>query len=156
VRDVSGNILPIFFVRCGAGTPGQCTEALAVSSCTAVGRRLVSHASDGPTGYVSLGATASCQWSISYFTNNSSAAAGQCLVGVSNAKWSGCCGNSDWHGNTVTIPATLNQQFGYVNSINTGYNGGLNNVPGSQWGCQSASTPAPSFGGCTVHYVACR
>jgi hypothetical protein len=156
VRDVSGNTLPIFFVRCGSGAPGTCTESLAVSSCTGIGRRVVSHASDGPTGYVSLGATQSCQWSISYFTNSSSAAAGQCLVGLSNAQWSDCCTLNSWHGNTVTIPTTLGQQFGYIDPSNSGYNSGLTNTTGNRWGCQDRSTPAPTFGGCTVHYVACR
>jgi len=156
VRDVSGNILPIFYVRCGSGTPGQCTESVAVSSCTAVGRRLVSHASDGPTGYVSLGAGLSCQWSIGYYTNNSPAVAGQCLVGVSNAQWSDCCGLSFWHGNTVTVPTTLGQQFGYIDTSNSGHNGGLTNTTGERWGCQGRTTPAPSFGGCTAHFVACR
>jgi hypothetical protein len=56
----------------------------------------------------------------------------------------------------VTIPTTLNQQFGYIQSSNSGYNSGLTNTAGIQWGCDDRTTPAPTFGGCTVHYVACR
>ncbi len=98
----------------------------------------------------------SCQWSISYFTNNSPTVAGQCLVGLSNAYWSNCCTLANWHGNTVTVPTTLGQQFGYVNSLNSGYNGVLSNVSGTTWGCQPLATPPPARAGCTTYYVACK
>ena len=70
---------------------------------------------------------------MNYDTN----AAGKCLIGISNADWSTCCGLSQWHGDTVTIPATLGQQFGFVDGAqnNSGYNANLNNVAGVKWGC---------------------
>jgi hypothetical protein len=156
VRDTSGSISNVTYVKCGNGTNTNCTEPVAESSCTGIGLKLVSHASDGTSGVVSLGATISCNWSISYFTNNDSSVAGQCLVGVSNAKWSSCCTLGLWHGNTVTVPSTLGTQFGYVASGNSGYNGGLTNTSGTTWGCQSNATNAPARGGCSTYYVACK
>jgi hypothetical protein len=87
---------------------------------------------------------------------NNCGACGNVCGSVSNAQWSQCCTLNSWHGNTVTVPTTLGQQFGYIDPSNTGYNGGLTNTTGERWGCQDRTTPAPSFGGCTVHYVACR
>ncbi|MBX5482180.1 MAG: hypothetical protein IRZ16_10145 [Myxococcaceae bacterium] len=155
VFDVAGNQLPVMFVPCGNGTSGNCTQAVAESSCAAIGRKLVSHASNGTSTIASLGATNSCNFSISYFINFSPAFAGQCLVGVSNAAWSSCCGTNSWHGNTVTIPTTLGQQFGFVNSSNSGYDPTKSNVSGTTWGCYSSSTAAGSRTGCTVYNVAC-
>jgi hypothetical protein len=156
VLDVSGASLPVLIVPCGTGSVTGCTEAVARSSCTNLGRRLVSHASDGNTSVVSLGATVSCNFSISYFTNNNPAAANQCLVGVSNSGWSQCCTLTNWHGNTVRIPAALGQQFGYVWSSNSGYRSNLNNVTGTAWGCNNLSEPAQALSGCTTYFVACR
>lgn len=156
VRDVNGNIMPVTYVKCGNGTNSNCTEPVAETSCTNIGLKLVSHASDGTNAVVSLGATVSCNWSISYFTNNDSTVAGQCLMGVSNAKWSQCCGTSSWHGNIVTVPTTLGQQFGYVLSTNSGYNGGLSNVSGTTWGCLANASSVPVRGGCTTYFVACK
>ncbi len=156
VRDVNGVISNVTYVKCGSGLAGACTEPVAESSCTALGLKLVSHASDGTAGVVSLGATNSCYWSISYFTNNDPLVANQCLVGVSNANWSQCCLLGSWHGNVVTVPATLGQQFGYCHTSSTGYNGGLSNVSGTTWGCSSNATAAPSRPGCTTYYVACK
>ncbi len=156
VRDVNGNIGSVTYVKCGNGSNTNCTQAVAESSCTALGMKLVSHASDGTAGVVSLGATNSCQWSISYFTNNDPAVAGQCLIGMSNASWSSCCTLGQWHGNIVTVPATLGTQFGYVNSANTGYNSNLTNVSGTTWGCVTSSTTPPARSGCTTYYVACK
>ena len=89
------------------------------------------------------------------FTNNDPTVAGQCLVGVSNAQWSSCCTLGSWHGNVVTVPVTLGQQFGYVLSGNSGYNGGLTNTSGTTWGCVSNATSVPSRG-CATYYVACK
>jgi len=155
-RDVMGNWLPITFVPCGNGTIGNCTEPTAEMSCTTIGRKLVSHASDGTIGVVSLGAVSSCYWSISYFKNMNPLVANQCLVGVSNAKWSSCCGLSNWHGNIVTVPSTLNQVFGYIYTNDSGYSNMYPNMTGTTWGCQSLSTPPPPRNGCSTYYVACK
>ena len=156
VRDVNGVISNVTYAKCGTGSAANCNETVAEASCTGIGLKLVSHASNGTSGVVSLGATTSCNWSISYFTNNDAQVAGQCLVGVSNAQWSSCCTLGSWHGNTVVVPVTLGQQFGYVLSTNSGYNGGLNNVSGTTWGCVSNATAASPNGGCTTYFVACK
>jgi len=157
VLDVNGVSHTILYELCGNGTNTNCTAAVAAASCTNVGRKLVSHASDGSSSVVSLGATQSCQWSISYFTNSSSTVAGQCLIGVSNDDWSQCCTPANWHGNIVQVPTTLNQQFGYVDPNNSGYNAGKSNVPGTEWGCIAVSQAPPTGpGGCTQYYVACE
>ncbi len=129
---------------------------MAETSCTGIGRKLVSHASDGTNAVVSLGATVSCHWSISYYVNNDANVAGQCLIGVSNAYWSQCCGVGLWHGNVVTIPSTVGQQFGYDYSTDSGYDGNLSNVTGTTWGCQGITTAPPARGGCGTYYVACE
>jgi hypothetical protein len=156
VLDVAGSALPVLIVPCGNGTVTNCTESVARASCSSIRRRLVSHASNGTTDVVSLGATSSCQHSISYYTNNNPAAANQCLVGISNSQWSDCCTPSRWHGNTVRIPATLGQQFGYVWNGNSGYRSNLSNVTGTAWGCNGLTTPAEALPGCTAYFVACR
>jgi hypothetical protein len=156
VRDVNGVISPVVFVPCGNGTNNNCTEPTAEASCVGIGRKLVAHGSDGTSGVVSLGATTSCNWSISYFTNLNPNVAGQCLVGVSNAKWTSCCGTGSWHGNTVTVPSALNQQFGYVANGNSGYNGSLSNVSGTTWGCNGNGSPPTARNGCGTYYVACK
>ncbi len=156
VWDVNGNQSPVVFVPCNNGQITNCTEANAETSCTAIGKKLVSHASDGTNGVVTLGATTSCNWSISYFTNLNGMVAGQCLVGVSNAKWSSCCGLTNWHGNIVTVPNTLNQQFGYVLNGNSGYNANFSNVSGTTWGCIANGSTPPPRNGCTTYYVACK
>jgi hypothetical protein len=156
VRDVNGNILPVIFVPCGNGQISSCTETAAETSCTNLGKKLISHASNGTNAVVSLGATVSCQWSIGYFTNLDPNVAGQCLVGVSNAQWSQCCGLSSWHGNIVTVPQALNQTFGYIAQGNSGYNAMLPNQSGTTWGCQGNGTPPPPRQGCGTYYVACK
>jgi hypothetical protein len=155
VRYTNGTITNVTYVPCGNGTNTNCTEPVAETSCTNIGLKLVSHASNGTSAVVSLGATISCEWDISYFTNNNPAVAGQCLIGVSNAQWSSCCGTTEWHGNIVTVPTTLGQQFGYVYSGDSGYNAQLSNVSGTTWGCQTNSTAPPARSGCTTYYVAC-
>jgi len=57
VTDVMGVSHSIMMVPCGNGTIANCTQAVAESSCTSIGRKLVAHASNGTTGVVSLGAT---------------------------------------------------------------------------------------------------
>jgi hypothetical protein len=155
VRYTNGTISPVTYVPCGNGTNSNCTESVAQSSCTNIGLKLVSHASNGTTAVVSLGATSSCYYSISYFTNNDPNVAGKCLIGVSNAIWTSCCGTSSWHGNIVTVPTTLGQQFGYVYSSDSGYNSNLANTTGTTWGCLANTSPPPSRTGCTTYYVAC-
>jgi hypothetical protein len=156
VWDVNGNIFPVVFVPCANGQIANCTETAAETSCTNIGKKLVSHASDGTNAVVSLGATTSCFWDISYFTNLNGMVAGQCLVGVSNAKWSSCCGLSDWHGNIVTVPSSLNQQFGYVNAGDSGYKANFSNVSGTTWGCIPNGQAPPPRNGCSTYYVACK
>jgi hypothetical protein len=156
VLDVGGTSHPIMMVPCGNGTVTNCVEAVAQTSCTSLGLKLVSHASDGTSSVMSLGATSSCQWSISYFTNTAQALAGQCLIGVSNAYWSSCCTATRWHGNTVTIPATVGQQFGFDYPANSGYQAGLSNVSGTTWGCIPIASAPPARAGCTTYYVACE
>jgi hypothetical protein len=156
VRLTSGTIVPVTYVPCGNGTNTNCTEPVAESSCTNIGLKLVSHASNGTTGVVSLGATVSCEWDISYFTNNNPSVAGQCLIGVSNAQWTSCCTTTSWHGNIVTVPTTLGQQFGYVYTSDSGYNGTLTNLSGTTWGCQTTSIAPPARSGCSTYYVACK
>jgi hypothetical protein len=155
VRYTNQTIANIVYVPCGNGTNTNCTEPTAETSCTNIGKKLVSHASNGTSAVVSLGATTSCYWDISYFTNNNPQVAGQCLIGVSNAQWSSCCGTTEWHGNIVTVPTTLGQQFGYVNSTDSGYNSNLSNVTGTTWGCQLNSQAPPARSGCGTYYVAC-
>jgi hypothetical protein len=155
VYFTNGTIGDVTYVPCGNGTNTNCTETVAQTSCTNIGLKLVSHASNGTASVVSLGATVSCEWDISYFTNTDSAVAGQCLVGVSNAIWTSCCGVTEWHGNIVTVPATLNQQFGYVYTTDSGYQSMLSNVSGTTWGCQTNATNVPARSGCSTYYVAC-
>lgn len=155
VRYTSGTIANIVYAKCGNGTNTNCTEPVAETSCTSIGRKLVSHASNGTSAVVSLGATSSCYFSISYFTNNDPSVAGQCLIGVSNAIWTSCCGTTSWHGNTVSVPATLGTQFGYIYSADSGYNVNLTNTTGTTWGCQPNSSAAAAHTGCTTYYVAC-
>ena len=158
VVDVAGATSPIALVPCGDGTNASCTKAAAESSCVALGKKLVSHASDGSAGVTSLGATTSCAWSVSYFTNNEASLArpGRCLVAVSNADWSSCCNASEWHGNTLPLPLVVGQQFGFVESSDSGFNGSLTNVSGATWGCKPVTTTPATPEGCETFYVACR
>jgi len=154
VQLTGGGTIPVEYYPCGTGAPGACTAAVARTTCQSAGRKVVSHASDGSATVASLGATLSCQWSISYFTVNVSMPAGACLVGVSNLDWSSCCTPSEWHGNTVNFGAA-NAIFGYVSPGNSGYVPANPNLSGANWGCQVLSTPADNLAGCTQQYVAC-
>lgn len=137
---------------CGTGT--TCTAADAKDACEAVGLRVASHASDDTDDVASLGATNSCYWSVSYYINTDKMAASDCLVGISNLDWSDCCGLNQWHGNTMPFGAP-DEVFGYVHSSSTGLVNDYPNVSGSNWGCNSLTTPASVLGTCTDLLVAC-
>ena len=154
VRHTDGSIIPVRYVKCGTGALGGCTAAVANSSCQSIGMRVVSHASDDTSTTRSLGATASCFFSTSYYTSYQTMPSGSCLVGVSNLDWSSCCGRSDWHGNTMSF-GTANTTFGYVSSNDTGFVSSNPNVSGTHWGCTGMTTAASNFNGCTTQYVAC-
>ena len=151
VRRIDGTWINVTYEYCGS----SCNANMAKSACTSVGKKVVSHASNGTNEVYNLGATASCQWSISYYTIAQSMASNQCLVGISNLEWSDCCGTSSWHGNTRAFGAP-NTIFGYVYSSNSGYVGSYSNSAGTQWGCQGESSSAGSYGGCSEYYVACH
>lgn len=137
---------------CGKGT--ACTAADAKAACAAVGLRVASHASDDNDDVASLGATESCNWSVSYYITEDKAAATDCLVGVSNLDWSSCCNPTRWHGNTLSFgePGAV---FGYVASGNSGLVSGYPNVSESNWGCLPVEWEAGLAGTCTDLYVAC-
>jgi hypothetical protein len=153
-RRVDGTWIPVRYVTCGSGSPGACTASVAKSSCTALGRQVVSHASDGTSEVYSLGATASCYWDLSYFTVNTTMPSTSCLVGISNLEWSSCCGTASWHGNTIAFGAS-GAIFGYVSSGDSGYVSTYPNVSGTTWGCVSEATASSTRSGCTTQYVAC-
>jgi len=138
---------------CGSGT--TCTATQAKAACTAIGAKVVSHASDGTTEVKSLGATSSCNWSVSYYTVTDSMASTDCLVGISNLEWSSCCGTSSWHGNTLSF-GSASSIFGYVYSSNSGYQSSYTNSSGQTWGCNSESSSASSGTSCSTLYVACE
>ncbi|MFT7518372.1 MAG: hypothetical protein ACI9MC_000503 [Kiritimatiellia bacterium] len=151
VRKVSGTWEDVTYEECGSGT--SCSAVNAVTACTAVGGKVVSHASNGTSSVFSLGATASCQWSTSYFTVDDSMGSSDCLVGVSNLEWSSCCGTTNWHGNTLKFGAKTTV-FGFVNASNSGHVKSYSNVGGTTWGCISKSSAARQSG-CTKMFVAC-
>jgi hypothetical protein len=154
VRQVSGSVIGVAYVPCGTGAPGTCTGAVAKSSCAALGRKVVSHGSNGNSQVLTLGATVSCNWSVSYYTVDQAMPGGSCLVAVSNLDWSSCCGTSDWHGNSIPF-AQPNQTFGYVYSSDSGYVSSNSNVSGGTWGCVPVSSAAGNYSGCSTQYVAC-
>ena len=148
----NGSWFDVTYEVCGTGT--SCDASDARAACSAVGAKVLSHASNGTSSVKSLGAGSSCQFSISYFTVDNSMASSDCLVGISNLDWSGCCGTGSWHGNTVSFgtPSTV---FGYVSSGNTGYQSSYTNSGGASWGCQPESTNAGASN-CSTLYVACE
>ena len=154
VRHVNGNMINVVYVPCGSGAPNACTGDVAKSSCAAIGRKVVSHASNGNIQVLSLGATVSCQYSISYFVVNVAMPPGSCLVGISNLDWFDCCTLTSWHGHTVLFGAP-NATFGYVEATNSGYVASFPNLVGATWGCHPPNLPATSPPGCTVNHVAC-
>ncbi len=156
VLDVDGNSHRIMLLPCGDGSNTNCTKDVATATCTAIGAKLVSHASDGTSSVASLGATTSCQWSISYYTNDAPELAGQCLIGMSNVDWTPCCNVQNWHGNVVTIPSTVGQQFGFVEEGNSGYDASKPNQSGTTWGCNSVTEAPPAHGDCSTYHVACQ
>ena len=154
VRRVDGTWVPVSYELCGGGSPGSCTAPAAMAACSAVGKRLVSHATDDTTSIYDLGATDSCFWSVSYFTIDTAMGTDTCLVGIANLEWSGCCTTSTWHGNTIAF-GTAGAIFGFVDTSSTGYVSSYPNVTGERWGCFAESTPAENLTGCTTQYVAC-
>lgn len=152
VRKIDGTWIDVDFVRCGTGT--SCNGTQAKAACRAAGGKVVSHASDGTSDVLDLGATNSCHWATSYFEVDDAMPSGACLVGVSNLDWSTCCRRGSWHGNTLAFgtPGTI---FGYVRSISSGHVSSYPNVSGRTWGCQSESSAASVRSGCTSLYVAC-
>lgn len=153
VLRVDGSAIDVEFVLCGEGI-SSCTAATARQACQDVGKRVVSHASDSSETVYSLGASESCQWSISYYNSSQNLPDGACLAGVSNLDWSSCCGGSSWHGNTVPF-AEAGSVFGYVDSSNSGYFEDQPNDSGQPWGCQSEGQVAAVPGTCSSVYVAC-
>jgi hypothetical protein len=154
VRNVNGPLVTVVYVPCGSGAPGQCTAAAARTACGNLGRKVVAHASNGTSQVLSLGATTSCNWSISYFTVGVTMPSGSCLVGVSNLDWTTCCNSGNWHGNTVDF-GVVNTTFGYVDTNNSGFVSTNPNVSGATWGCVGETTAATNQGSCTTQYVAC-
>jgi len=154
VRRVDATWIPIQYVTCGSGSPGTCTANVAKLSCTSLGQKVVSHASDGTTEVYSLGATVSCVWSVSYFTVDLSMPPTSCLVGVSNLEWSGCCGTSGWHGHTVAFGA-VSDIFGFVHDWDSGHVSTYVNAMGFRWGCVDEAVAAENLTGCTTQYIAC-
>jgi hypothetical protein len=155
VRHTNGSFFNVQYHLCGGtGAPGTCTAAAAQQTCTNLGLKVVSHASDGTPSVFSLGATSSCYWSVSYYTVNKVMPSNACVVAISNLEWFDCCGNSLWHGNTIGFGAP-NQTFGYVSTNDSGYVASNPNASGTTWGCDSLSTPAPTVGTCNQQYVAC-
>ena len=151
-RVDTGAWIDVSFELCGPA--GTCSASAAKAACTSIGKKVVAHASDGTSEVYNLGATSSCNWSISYYEVYQAMPPGACLVGISNLEWSGCCGTSSWHGNTRTF-GSPNTVFGYVNSSNSGYVSSYSNTSGTTWGCNSESSAASNNSNCTEHYVAC-
>jgi hypothetical protein len=154
VMKTDGSWIPVTYVLCGSGSTSGCTAAVAQSSCSGLGAKVVSHASDGTSTVYDLGATTSCNFSTSYFTVVNPMPSGSCLVGISNLMWTSCCTHTRWHGNTLDwgAPGAI---FGYVYSSNSGYVSTYPNVNGTHWGCQDLTTSARAITGCTSMYVAC-
>ena len=149
-----GTFIDVSYEVCGTGSISSCTASAAKTACTAVGKKVVSHASDGTTEVYSLGATNSCYWSVSYYTVDSTMGSDECLVGISNLEWTDCCGTTRWHGNTMPFgsPGTV---FGYTSSNTSGYQSSYSNSSGYTWGCVDESNAASGYGGCSTYYVAC-
>ena len=150
-RMTDGTWIDVNYEVCGSS---GCTAQDAKNACTAVGMKVVSHASDGNSQVHSLGASLSCQWSVSYYTVDAQMNSNECLVGISNLDWSDCCTTARWHGNTIPFgqPSSV---FGYVYSSNSGYTSSYTNSSGSSWGCNDLSSPSSTYGSCSTYYVAC-
>jgi hypothetical protein len=152
VRTVAGTWLDISYEVCGSG---GCNASEARTACTNVGKKVVSHASDGSSSVYSLGASSSCQHSISYYTVDITMGSDECLVAVSNLDWSQCCTMSNWHGNTLSF-GTVGSVFGYTHSGNSGYSSSYSNSSGTGWGCHGLSNSAGTMGSCSTYFVACH
>ena len=115
VMRTDGTWVDIYFRSCES----PCDAVTAKDACTAYGQRVVSHASNGTSEVYSLGATASCQHSISYFKTSGAKAPDQCLVAIRSGMV-GCCGFGSWHGQTMPF-GSVNDVFGYVHDGNSGF-----------------------------------
>ncbi|MBW2262255.1 MAG: hypothetical protein JRG91_09810, partial [Deltaproteobacteria bacterium] len=153
-RMSDGTWIPVIYQLCGGGAPGSCTAIAAKATCSGIGGKVVSHASDGTTDVLSLGATVSCSYSVSYYTAAVTMPSGSCLVGIANLDWTSCCTLTRWHGNTIAF-GTAGAVFGYVTSASSGYVSTYPNVTGATWGCTNLTSAASNFSGCTEQYVAC-
>jgi hypothetical protein len=152
---VQGGFVNVQYHLCGGnGTPGTCTAAAAQQTCQSLGLKVVSHASNGTSSVLSLGATSSCSWSVGYYTVNKVMPTTTCVVAISNLMWNNCCTLSDWHGNTLDFGAP-NQTFGYVTPQDSGYIASNPNLSGATWGCQGLTQAAINDPGCLTQYVAC-
>jgi hypothetical protein len=101
-----------------------------------------------------LGATTSCGYSTSYFTVAVAMPSDACLVGIANLMWTSCCTTTRWHGNTLAFGAP-GTTFGFVRTGESGYVSTYPNTDGAHWGCNSLTTGASNWTGCTQQYVAC-
>ena len=151
-RHTNGTWLDVTYEVCSSS--GGCTSSQARSACTSVGKKVLSHASNGSSSVYSLGATDSCQYSTSYFTVNQPMDSNECLVAISNLDWSGCCTTSRWHGQTMQF-GSVGSVFGYVSNGNTGYVSSYTNTSSATWGCQDLSSASSTYSGCSTYYVAC-
>jgi hypothetical protein len=151
VRKTDGTWLDVTYQICGDGST-SCTSGQAKAACAAVGGKVVSHASNGTTEVLSLGATSSCNWSISYFTIDEAMPVNSCLMGISNLEWSDCCGTSQWHGNTIDFGTMPGVAFGYVATSSSGYVGSYSNASGDTWNCRGSGNSGDM---CSETYVAC-
>ena len=150
--DGSGTWIGIDYEVCGSGTSCDANDAKA--ACAAVGKKVVSHASNGTSSVTSLGAAASCYWSIGYYRVDSAMPSGSCLVGVSNLEWSNLLRDQQLARKHDEL-GSAGVQFGYISSNDTGYNSSYTNASDRNWGCTSESNNASVPSGCSTLYVAC-
>ena len=167
----------VWFEKCGNGTIGDCTEAVAKSSCTAVGKKLVSHMTDSNSsdvvGLYNPQGGSSCNWSIGWYrtTNPAFNTSGRCLIGIANSDWTSCCGQSSWHGRAVQFGSTGGGEWGFISSGNTGNQTGdtdtfTNSSSSFRFGCtEEDNFPSPNshprdnyLTSCTdgEYYVPCK
>ncbi len=152
VRKTDGTWIDFKLAACGSGR--SCSGTDAEKACEDLGMKVASHASNGTTKVASLGASASCGYSVSYFEMDTEMGSSDCLVAISNLEWSSCCGTTSWHGNTLSFasPGTV---FGNVRSGDSGFSSSYTNRSGTTWGCFTKTSTASSSTSCSTLYVAC-
>ncbi|MGC6507363.1 MAG: hypothetical protein ACON4U_03060 [Myxococcota bacterium] len=154
VRQVNGTWQDVSFELCGLG----CDATSAQAVCSAVGKKLVSHASDGSTQIFTLGAADSCQHSTSYFTVDTNMPSSACLVGISSLEWSSpnsCCNVNEWHGYSIPFGSPTDI-FGRVVNGDSGFVSAHPNLAnGIAWGCYNNGISASVSPSCSEVYVAC-